>query len=252
MVIDTIAPILGELPTDTLTHPDSCQTYNYTITRIWTVTDAFNNIDSSVQIITVVDTIAPTFTIPPDLTISCEFRDSLSITGEPTNLIDNCDTLPNVSFVDLVIGGDCVGGGALDTIVRTWTVMDACGNASDSMQRIIVIDTTAPVITGLVTDITIQCNGDTVALPVIGTDITATDNCGNIPIIQFLGEANTQGTDPDDCDFYNFTIIRTWRATDACGNAADFIQNIMIVDTIAPTIICPADIVVDSDRLQVM
>ena len=281
-VIDTIAPMLGEIPRDTiatcddipvvpliidatdnctaledlvfefdetndqLTHPDSCQTYNYTITRTWKVTDAFNNIDSAVQIITVVDTMEPTFTKPLDITISCEFRDSLSITGEPTNLMDNCDTLPNVIFVDLVIGGDCVGGGALDTIVRTWTVMDACGNASDSIQKIILIDTTAPIITGLVTDVTIQCNGATVPLPVIGTDITATDNCGNTPIIQYIGETNTQSTDPDACDFYNYTITRTWRATDACGNAADFIQNINIVDTIAPTIICPIDMEIES------
>jgi len=282
-VIDTIAPVLGAIPADTLVtcgniptvplfveatdnctdsldlvynfeetttqqvHPDSCQTYNYTITRTWKVTDAFNNLDSAVQLITVVDTLAPTFTMPSDIIISCEVRDDLSITGAPTNLIDNCDTLPNATFVDLVIGGDCVGGGALDTIFRTWTVMDACGNANDSIQRIILIDTTAPIITGLVTDITIQCNGDMVPVPVIGTDIMATDNCGNTPVIQYMGETNTQGTDPDACDFYNYTITRTWRATDACGNADDFTQNINIVDTIAPTIICPANMEVDSD-----
>jgi len=282
-VIDTIAPILGAIPRDTIAicgnipiapdsigatdnctdladlvfnfeetndqmmHPDSCQTYNYTITRKWKVTDAFNNTDSAIQVITVVDTLAPTFTKPLDIVISCEFRDSMNITGAPTNLVDNCDTLLNATFVDLVIGGDCVGGGALDTIVRTWTVMDACGNASDSIQRIILIDTTAPVITGLVTDTMIQCNGTMVPVPVIGTDITATDNCGNTPIIQYLGETNTQNTDPDSCDFYNYTIIRTWRATDACGNAADFTQNINIADTIAPTIICPINIEVASD-----
>ncbi len=282
-VIDTIAPVLDAIPVDTTVtcgevpvappsvdatdncteladlvfefeetsnqqlHPDSCQTYSYTITRIWKVKDAFNNYDSAVQLITVVDTLAPTFMKPADIMISCEFRDDLSVTGAPINLMDNCDTLPKATFVDLVIGGDCVGGGALDTIFRTWTVMDACGNASDSIQRILLIDTTAPVITGLVTDITIQCNGDMVPLPVIGTDIMATDNCGNTPIIQYIGETNTQGSDPDACDFYTYNIIRTWRATDACGNSADFTQNITIVDTLAPTIICPINMEIESD-----
>ena len=282
-VIDTVAPVLTDVPNDTIstcddipfsfflltatdnctseedlfvdffetdnqgTHPDSCQTYNYTITRTWIVVDAFNNADTSTQIITVVDTIAPTFTMPVDTTISCELRDDLTVTGQPTNLSDDCDAAPDFSFVDLVIGGDCVGSGVLDTIIRTWTVRDACGNRSDSTQQIILIDTTAPVLVGLMADTVIQCNGDTVPVPIIGTDITATDNCSDHPIIQYLGETNTQNTDPTTCDFYNYSILRTWRVTDACGNAAEFTQSINIVDTIAPTIICPTDMVMESD-----
>ncbi len=282
-VIDTVAPVLTDVPNDTIstcddipfsfilltatdnctleedlfidffedddqgTHPDSCQTYNYTITRTWIVVDAFNNADTSIQIITVVDTLAPTFTMPADVTVSCELRDDITITGQPTNLSDDCDTAPDFSFVDLVIGGDCVGSGVLDTIIRTWTVRDACGNSSDSTQQIILIDTTAPVLVGLVTDITIQCNGDTIPVPVIGTDITATDNCSDSPIIQYLGETNTRSSDPNTCEFYNYSILRTWRVTDACSNTAEFTQSINIVDTIAPTIICPLDMVVESD-----
>ena len=282
-VIDTVAPMLMDIPNDTVStcddipfsfilltatdnctaledlfidfietdnqqaHPDSCQTYNYTITRTWVVTDAFNNSDSATQIITVVDTIAPTFTRPADITVSCELRDDLTITGQPTNLSDDCDSEPDFSFVDLVIGGDCVGTGVLDTIIRTWMLRDACGNYSDSTQQIILIDTTAPVLVGLITDTTIQCNGDMIPVPVIGTDITATDNCSDTPIIQYLGETNTQNSDPNTCEFYNYSILRTWRVADACGNTAEFKQNINIVDNIAPTIICPSDIIVESD-----
>ncbi|MEM1118902.1 MAG: gliding motility-associated C-terminal domain-containing protein [Bacteroidota bacterium] len=278
-VIDTIAPVLAETPADTivacdnvpetplfllatdnctpeeailfdfversnqLDHPDSCQTYQYTITRIWKAIDAFNNVDSAVQVITVIDTIRPTFTTPMDVTVSCELQDDLSITGQPTDLMDNCVTLPDFSFTDLVIGGDCIGSGTLDTIIRTWTVTDACGNISQNTQQIILIDTTAPIITGLITDITVQCNGDAIPLPTIGTDITATDNCGE-PLLQYVGETNTQSTDANSCDFYNYSITRTWRATDRCGNSDEFVQNITIIDTIAPTIICPADVTV--------
>ena len=128
------------------------------ITRTWTAVDAFNNVDSSTQVITVIDTLAPTFTTPVDLTINCELRDDISITGQPTNLADNCDTLPDFSFVDLVIGGDCVGGGALDTIIRTWTVMDACGNSSTASQEFILVDTISPTLIGVGVDQTYECN----------------------------------------------------------------------------------------------
>ncbi len=227
-------------------NPDSCQAYSYILTRTWIATDAYNNSDSTFQIITVIDTTAPTFIMPVDTIISCELRDSLSVTGEPSKIEDNCDTIPAVSFIDLVIGGDCIGGGALDTIRRTWIVADACGNTSQGMQRIILIDTIAPIIIGQATDTSLQCSGEMIPLPAIGTDITASDNCTDSPLIQFLGETTTKGTDLDSCDFYNYTLTRTWRATDACGNTDDFTQMVVIIDTVAPTIICPSNFIVDN------
>lgn len=281
-LIDTIAPVLTNIPSDTTVacddippapifliasdnctdtlditfdfdetvnqgiSPDSCQTYSFTVTRTWVAIDAFNNSDTFTQVVTVVDTVAPTFVTPANLTVSCELRDSLSITGIPTNLSDNCDPDPDFSFTDLVIGGDCIGGGVLDTIFRTWLVMDACGNVSSDIQTILLVDTTAPTIIGLIRDTTIQCQQAELELPIIGTDIQAIDNCTNSPIIQFIGETNTQGNNLDSCNFYNFTISRTWRATDGCGNTSDFVQQITIIDTIAPVITCPEDMIVSN------
>ena len=70
-------------------------------------------------------------------------------------------------------------GEAIDTVMRTWRVVDACGNAAEALQRVILIDTIPPVITGQPVTIRVQCSDDPILQPVIGTDIIATDNCGN-------------------------------------------------------------------------
>jgi hypothetical protein len=40
----------------------------------------------------------------------------------------------------------------------------------------------------------------------------------------------------------NELIVRTWTATDQCGNSASFVQSIIIADDSPPTLTCPADI----------
>ncbi|MFC0605836.1 beta strand repeat-containing protein, partial [Winogradskyella pulchriflava] len=57
-----------------------------TITRTWSLTDECNNTTTLVQTINVVDTTAPTFTVPTDLTIECDVDSTdLSITGDVTD-----------------------------------------------------------------------------------------------------------------------------------------------------------------------
>jgi len=117
---------------------DSCAFYTFTIFRTWEAVDACDNRSSYTQTIQVVDTLAPTFIVPRDTSISCDLRDSLSATGSPTMVLDDCDANPSVSFTDLVVGGDCLQGEAVDTIFRTWRAIDACWSAtrySDTVHR---------------------------------------------------------------------------------------------------------------------
>ena len=229
---------------------DECTHYNYTVIRTWEAVDGCDNRTIYEQTIQVVDTIAPNFVLPKDTLIDCAFRDSLAITGEPTLVLDDCDATPAVSFTDLVVGGNCLQGEAVDTIIRTWQVVDACGNLREGIQRVILIDTLPPVIVGQLADITVQCTGDTIVMPVIGVDISALDNCLTTPILQLVGERTNQATNPDSCGFYNYTLTRTWRATDACNNQTEFVQRVHVVDTIAPTIICPTNVALFGDSIN--
>ncbi len=65
-------------------------------------------------------------------------------TGGPTNVDDNCDTAPVVTFSDSIAAGSCPQA---FTITRTWTVTDACGNSASEVQIIEVEDTTGPDLT---------------------------------------------------------------------------------------------------------
>jgi hypothetical protein len=99
------------------------------ITRTWTCTDEAGNVSSCNQEISVQDTTPPLNTAPPDATLGCGDPTDPSATGQAT-CSDSCDPAPTRTFNDAV-SGDCP-----QTITRTWTCTDACGNVSSTSQII--------------------------------------------------------------------------------------------------------------------
>ncbi|WP_264521013.1 hypothetical protein [Flavobacterium sp. N1994] len=104
------------------------------ITRTWTLVDACGNAAApQTQTITVTDNIAPTFTAPANTeiftTADCTFDASVALTGDVTNEADNCSSDLQATFTDSVANGQCAGS---KIITRTWTLVDACGNAAGS------------------------------------------------------------------------------------------------------------------------
>jgi len=73
-----------------------------------------------------------------------------------------------------------------------------------------------------------------VAIPLLSK---LSDNCDD-SITFVLEENSTQGANPDACEYYNYTITRTWTASDACGNIATETQVLTVKDTEAPDICC--------------
>lgn len=75
---------------------------------------------------------------------------------------------------------------------------------------------------------TIHCD-EQIPIPEL---ITAIDNCPAISIR--VTEENTQGE--DGCSLYDYTLTRTWTATDACGNITSDSQVVDIQDITPPGI----------------
>jgi hypothetical protein len=259
-VIDTDAPVISALPapstiqcpatptfavataTDAcggtftlvfadVTTPGDCAG-EYSVTRTWTATDICGNISTASQTINVQDNTAPVIAaLPAPSTINCPATPVFA-TATAT---DDCGSAFTLVSADVTIPGDCAGE---YTVTRTWTATDDCGNISTASQTINVIDTDAPAISSLPAPSTISCP----ATPVFATP-TATDGCGsNFTLV------SADVTTPGDCSG-EYSVTRTWTATDACGNISTASQTINVIDVVAPvidalpapiTINCPA------------
>ncbi|MFK7934475.1 MAG: hypothetical protein AB8G22_13270, partial [Saprospiraceae bacterium] len=128
--------------------------FSFVVERSWIAQDACNNSTTKVQTITVQDTVAPTFIVPRDTMVDCRAADSLNVVGEPTMIMDNCDPLPMVSFIDVFGARGCANG---DTIRRRWRAEDACGNVSFQTQLLFVRDEDAPDILTPAQNIVVDC-----------------------------------------------------------------------------------------------
>jgi len=200
---------------------------------IFTATDACGNSTQTDGIFTIIDTGKPGFagTLPPAvITASCDnIPATVSLTAT-----DVCGTA-TVTFTETRVDGLCANSYDL---VRTWTATDECGNISTYTQTIKVVDNEAPVFNGILpANVTYSCNAE-VPIPAV---LTATDNCG-VATVTFT-ETRTDGACGN-----NYILIRTWTATDVCGNKTQHTQTITVDDKTAPVFTtAPENVIVECD-----
>lgn len=156
------------------------------------------------------DTIAPVLDpAPMDLNVEC-YSDVPPMT--PLNWTDNCDGSGSVNAVEVSDGGFCP-----ETLTRTWTYTDNCGNTTTEKQTIIIHDITPPTASPLPT---IQVTELPDPDPNVITD--AADNCST-PKVVFVKDSSDNGFCPE-------TVIRTYSITDDCGNETLLTQNFIVGD----------------------
>ena len=123
--------------------------------------------------------------------------------------------------------------GCNGTVVRTYTVTeydDPNGNnvrdagentvlnTTVCTQSILVHDTIAPVFVGTLPDSVVNADCKTIPSPVV---LTATDNCGSA-VVDYT-ETRVDG----ECTS-RYSLVRTWAATDTCGNETSYTQTINV------------------------
>jgi hypothetical protein len=133
-----------------------------------------------------------------------------------------------------------------ELITIEYTATDVNGNSSTCSFEILVIDTQKPEFDADIVmpgDITVEC--DAVPEPFVLTNDDVNDNCTLPEDLEIVfTEESTQGDDPAACDFYTYTITRTWEVTDeACAfgggsNTLTHVQIIEVEDTTPPDAVC--------------
>ena len=108
-------------------------------------------------------------------------------------------------------------------MTRTWTATDACGNTSTASQTITVHDTTAPVIAASAGPEHDRVPGDA---GVRGRRRRPTPATRTSTLT--FADVTTPGTCAGE-----YSVTRTWTATDACGNTSTASQTITVKDTTA-------------------
>jgi len=137
------------------------------------------------------------------------------VTGEA----DNCIGPVTVTWVSDTANPGCNG-----TVVRTYQLLDACGNDSLITQNILLNDNVPPTADPLPSQ-NLFCASEIPAPNV--ADVTGeTDNCGGPVTVQFVSDTGNPGC--------NGTVVRTYSLTDACANTALITQNFNINDTLPP------------------
>lgn len=209
-------------------------TGTYLLIREWIATDDCGNSAVAVQQIYVEDTTPPVLIgVPNDVTVECDQVPA------PANVkaVDACDPDAVLTFKEIRQDGNCPQS---YTLIRTWTATDDCGNTTSDSQIITVRDTEAPILGAIPADLTLECSDPIPAPPVV----TATDNCDNDVQVTL-----TPQIIPGNCED-SYTMIRTWTATDDCGNTATKSQTISVFDTTAPEFISvPDDLEIECDEI---
>ncbi|MCP4250023.1 MAG: hypothetical protein GY778_23525 [bacterium] len=232
-VVDTTLPVLAGVPADAtvdcaavpaaggVTATDACDgartvdfsetridglcTGDYSLTRVWTATDACGNEATATQNLAVTDTTAPAITCPQDRNLECPADTTPAATGLAT-AVDDCGVTAVSSSDDVV--PVC---GNSQTITRTWSASDDCNNSISCDQVIAADDTTPPEITVDSTPLVVvdaDCSGDeAVTLPVANAE----DDCQtSLPV----------GDDAPASFPAGGTTTVTFTAADDCGNSA--------------------------------
>ncbi|MDQ7075575.1 MAG: HYR domain-containing protein [Gammaproteobacteria bacterium] len=177
----------------------------------YTATDGNGLTSTATQTITVTDTTAPVLTVPSAITSEASAISSLIALGTATA----------TDIFGATVTSDAPATYSLGTTVVTWTATDVNGNVSTATQNVVVVDTTAPV---LIAPAAINIEATGAQTPVAIGTATATDIFGfnitnDAPATYGLG-----------------TTVVTWTATDVNGNVSTATQNVVVVDTTAPTV----------------
>ena len=244
---------------DVTSAPDPACLENFQIERTWTIGDGCND-SVSVQIITVMDTIAPTF-LPTagDTIVSCDLGLNIDVLGKPAMLQDNCSDLGDIAVTktDFQMGNICTNSYFFE---RRWYISDMCGNTDSIVMLISVVDSLAPTVTTSAQDESFSCTtnpeiNDAFAdwIEVNGGAV-ASDNCSADLIWNAFnsGTSDLANLPAATCPSSEIGVYRQqtvdFVVSDECGNRDTTTAIFTVTDIDMPILSgCPIDTILFTD-----
>ena len=240
--IDSVSYVLTGATTGSGLNDASGTFFNAGVTTVtYTVTDLSGNTANCNFTVTVSDAISPTIVCMGDVTeyldLNCDFEIP-DYTGTIVNLSDNCTDSSSILLSQFPTQGSIFSGHGLTQTITLYAT-DEFNNIDSCSFIVTLADTIAP---------TIACFGDTVVntntscsfvLPAYNPSSVA-DNCtasGSILVAQSPIAGTTISTN---------TLV-TLTADDGNGNVDSCSFNVILNDSINPTVICPNDTIVSND-----
>ncbi|MCB0565897.1 MAG: gliding motility-associated C-terminal domain-containing protein [Phaeodactylibacter sp.] len=206
---------------------------DFVIERAWRVEDACRNVTELIQRITVIDTIAPevttaatgrVITCMEGMDLQTEFAEWINSQGG-AQASDLCTVTDSLKWTAYKAGTaiqvsmpDIICPASSDTIIMQmvdFVVQDACGHADTTTASFIVIDNTAPVISGCPEDVAVStdpalCQASFVLKPpLVEEECAAALRMDNINLSTFLtsnAQPGQAGTTPVNPIELNFTV----------------------------------------------
>ncbi|MEY8848601.1 hypothetical protein AB9K26_07285, partial [Psychroserpens sp. XS_ASV72] len=138
---------------------------------------------------------------------------------------DNCGSVTVTKTSDSK-GSDCKW-----YAIYNYTIVDDCNNFAEPIQIVYSgSDSEAPVLNDIPKDAFYTCIDQVPAAP----DVSYTDNCDSNIKIEYVEDLSNLG---DYCD--GGKIVRTWTATDQCGNTTSLSQHITVQGAPESTLTAP-------------
>ncbi len=224
----------------------------------WCTTESFNEN----QIIKILDQAGPIFECPEDLTLSSQAYDCASV-SHPLVFAENvydCSAY-NYSFKILTLDDVDITSEYIDennTLVGPpvgeyqllYIATDVCGNASQCITILNVIDDTAPfAICEGYTQVALGSNG-IAELWASSVDDGSFDNCGNITMeIAKITDECGWGLDFNSkadfcCEEVGNTIMVAFKVTDDQGLSNTCTVSVFVEDNLPPMIECPTNLII--------
>ncbi|XP_013403828.1 uncharacterized protein LOC106169070 isoform X2 [Lingula anatina] len=198
---------------------------NATITRTYTAEDACENMVHVVQMITIREMGLPVFTfVPPNITVECgTYIKNPDLTGGWAIARSACGDPVGVNFTDRIISDNLCN----ESIARTWTAVDDCGNQI-SVRQIIYLQITIPP-TILLPEVEDIFTCDENLGPYLAVDRSATlDRDNSCAFVSYPRLTHSDTLTNGTANGGSRTVTRTWTVTDICGNSASRTQLITV------------------------